>query len=85
MWIYKAKFQSGSTQTDTLLIDAKCLDFDGKSFCSTFQNEYIFSGPSKSLTFEEGLVGNGEAGAGGENAEPKKVPDPCCPIVCERM
>ena len=48
-------------------------------------NFHVFSGPSKSLTFEEGCVGNGEAGAGTESEAPKKVPDPCCPIFCERM
>jgi hypothetical protein len=44
-------------------------------------------GPSKSLTFEEG-VGTGVEGGGvdGENGmEPKKTPDPCCPYICERM
>ena len=54
-------------------------------FCSRVFIYYVFAGPSKSLTFEEGLVGNGEAGAGTDNEAPKKVPDPCCPIVCERM
>ena len=55
-------------------------------FCpNIFSAHYVFAGPSKSLTFEEGLVGNGEAGAGTESEAPKKVPDPCCPIFCERM
>ena len=54
-------------------------------FCSRVFIYHVFAGPSKSLTFEEGLVGNGEAGAGTDNEAPKKVPDPCCPIVCERM
>ena len=45
--------------------------------------ESIISGPSKSLTFEEGVVTLPEGEGTGE--ESKKVPDPCCPYICERM
>ncbi len=43
-------------------------------------------GPSKSLTFEEGVGTLGESLDNPDGStEPKKVPDPCCPIICERM
>ena len=43
------------------------------------------SGPSKSLTFEEGVGTLAEGGGTTEEEENKKTPDPCCPILCERL
>ena len=46
----------------------------------------LLTGPSKSLTFEEGVGAMGSSGEGAEGGEEgKKVPDACCPIICERM
>ena len=46
-------------------------------------------GPNKSLTFEEGVGNVGDCGdnteGGSGEAETKKVPDACCPLICERL
>lgn len=51
-------------------------------------NNPVFAlGPSKSLTFEEGVgtLGESQENPEGGPAAAEKVPDPCCPIICERM
>ena len=49
----------------------------------TFVIVICIAGPSKSLTFEEGVgtLAEGDATA----TEAPKLPDPCCPLLCERM
>ena len=45
----------------------------------------FIAGPSKSLTFEEGVGTLAEGDATATEDDGKKLPDPCCPLLCERM
>ena len=51
----------------------------------TFVIVICIAGPSKSLTFEEGVGTLAEGDATATEDDGKKLPDPCCPLLCERM